>query len=125
MRSLFPFVAQQGANVMKWVFTDPDARRRLHRWDTDWAPQMLAQIRAEHLHHPQDQTLHGVIQDILHTSPDARRLWEQPLAYCHPDGDRRWIFMPGKTEPSAVQLIALEPLRFPRHRLLMLIPIPS
>lgn len=122
MCALFPWVQQDDANVMRWVFTDPAARRRLHRWDTEWAPQMLAQIRAEQLRYSDDDRLHNLIREILEANPDARRLWQQPLAYFHPDGDRRSIFLPDSSEPYPIQIVALEPLRFPRHRLIMLTP---
>ena len=122
MRSVFPWVQHDDANVLRWVFTDPDARRRLHRWGTEWAPQMLAQLRTAQLRHPDDQRLSDIIRDILDLNGDARRLWETPLIKFHPDGDRRSIYVPGQAEPHRIQIVALEPLRAPGTRLIMLVP---
>jgi transcriptional regulator with XRE-family HTH domain len=122
MRALFPWVQDDDANVMRWVFTHPDARRRLHQWGTEWAPPMLAQLRAEQLRHPGDHRLVEIIRDILDASVEAQRLWEETLVKFHPDGDRRSICLPGQPEPHRVQIVALEPLRAPGTRLIILVP---
>jgi hypothetical protein len=74
MVALFPWVTAENANVMRWVFTDPDARRRLFRWETEWAPQMLAQMRAELLRQPPNPRLRQVIDEVLDHSVDPQRL---------------------------------------------------
>ncbi|MBM2623879.1 helix-turn-helix domain-containing protein [Actinoplanes sp. LDG1-06] len=122
MRSWFPWVVQDDANVMRWVFTYPEARQQLVRWETEWAPQMLAQMRAGQLRYPDNQRLHSVITEILDVNKDARELWEKPLAKFHPDGDRRSLYLPRHREPHPIQVVALEPFRAPGHRLVMLVP---
>jgi transcriptional regulator with XRE-family HTH domain len=123
MRSLFPWVRQPGANVMQWVFTDPDARRRLYRWDTDWAPHLIAQLRVRHLRFPNSQRLHTVVREILAVNADTRRLWEQPLAHPRQGGDRRSILLPGQDDPYPIRIVALEPSGSPGHRMIMLVPV--
>ncbi|MEU4239660.1 helix-turn-helix transcriptional regulator [Actinoplanes sp. NPDC026619] len=122
MRSWFPWVVQDEANVMRWVFTYPEARQQLYNWETEWAPQMLAQTRAAQLRYPDNQRLHDIISEILNVNAVARRLWEKPIAYFHPDGDRRSLYLPRHEKPHPIQVVALEPLRSPGHRLIMLVP---
>jgi transcriptional regulator with XRE-family HTH domain len=125
MRALFPWAAAQNSNVMRWVFTDPDARRRLYRWETEWAPQMLAQMRTELLRQPHNRRLRELTDEILRHSADARDLWEKPFAYFDPDGERRSLYLPGHAEPREVEIHAMEPLRFPGYRLVVLAITPQ
>jgi transcriptional regulator with XRE-family HTH domain len=122
MEDWFPWVVQKDANVMRWVFTYADARQQLVRWDTDWAMPMLAQMRIAQARYPNNQRLREVIAEVLECNRDARNLWERPMAYLHPDGDRRALYLPRHAEPQPVQIVALEPLRAPGSRLVMLAP---
>jgi transcriptional regulator with XRE-family HTH domain len=121
MRDWFPWVSHE-TNVMRWVFTYPEARNQLYRWETDWAPQMLAQVRTARARMPHNQRLNEVLTEILQVNPDARRLWDQPLAYLHPDGDRRSLYLPYHRKVKPIQLVALEPMRAPGSRIIMLVP---
>jgi hypothetical protein len=122
MGTWFPWVQQDHANVMRWVFTDPEARRRLHRWESDWAPQLLAELRVRQLRRPRDQRLRLLISEILEVSMQARRWWDQPIPRFHLPGDRRFIVPPGWKQPHPINVVALQPPQAPDHRLVMLVP---
>jgi len=122
MRDWFPWVGYE-RNVMRWVFTYPEARQQLYDWDTDWAPLMLAQMRVANARNPNNMRLANLIREILRVNPDARRLWEsEPTVYVHPDGDRRRLHLPYHDDVIGVEIVALGPLRATNVRLMMLIP---
>jgi hypothetical protein len=118
----FPWVQHDHANVMRWVFTDPEARRRLYRWESDWAPQLLAELRVRQLRRPDDQRLRLLISEVLEASTQARRWWDQPIPRFRQPGDRRFIVPPGANEPHPINVVALQPPQAPDHRLVMLAP---
>jgi transcriptional regulator with XRE-family HTH domain len=125
MLDWFPWVGSGlENNIMRWVFTYPDAREQLYRWDTDWAPLMLAQMRVANARQPDNMRLGQLIREILEVNPDARRLWEhESMVYVHPDGDRRKLHLPYHHEVIDIELIALAPLRAADVRLMMLMPL--
>ncbi|MFI7598206.1 helix-turn-helix transcriptional regulator [Actinoplanes sp. NPDC049681] len=125
MRKWFPWVAGHENNIMRWVFTFPEARTQLHRWDTDWAPQMFAQMQFAQARAPDNKRLAAVIDEILELNPDARRFKEQPLTYPHPDGDCRSLHLPLHRKVQPIELVAFAPMRAPGSRVMMLIPIES
>jgi len=119
----FPWVAGPETNVMRWVFTYPEARRQLYRWESEWGPPMLAQLRFAHARTPGNERLTEVLTEILRVNADAREFWGRPTVSVHPDGDRRSLYLPHhghKIQP--IELVALEPLRAPGNRIVMLLP---
>jgi transcriptional regulator with XRE-family HTH domain len=123
MRQWFPWVAGHENNIMRWVFTFPEARTQLHRWEADWGPQMFAQMQFEHARQPENKRLAAVIEEILDLNPDARRFQEQPLTYPHPDGNRRYLHLPLHRKLQPIELNAFTPMRAPGSRFMMLVPI--
>lgn len=121
-RDWFPWVDGHETNVMRWVFTYPEARRQLHQWETDWAPKMMGQLRAARARFPENQRLNETITEILDVNPDARKLWDQPLTYLHSDGDQRFLYLPQNSNLTLIQIIAMEPMRAPGSRMMVLIP---
>ncbi|GAA4958667.1 helix-turn-helix domain-containing protein [Actinoplanes utahensis] len=123
MREWFPWVAGPETNVMRWIFTAPEARRQLHRWETDWGPQMLAQLRFAHARTPGNERLTEVLAEILHGNADARRFWDHPTAHVRPDNARRSLCLPcHRRRIQPVQLVTLEPQRAPGNHLTILLP---
>ena len=118
----FPWVTGPETNIMRWVFTAPEARNLLHRWETDWAPQMFAEMQFAQAQQPENNRLAAVISEILDLSSHARRFAEQPLTYPHPDGDHRSVLLPSQGV-QRVELAALTPMRAPSSRFMMLVPI--
>lgn len=118
----FPWVDYE-SNVMRWVFTYPEARQQLYNWETDWAPFMLAQMRVANAREPHNMRLANLIREILRVNKHARHLWEsEPTVYVHPDGDKRKFYLPYHQEVVEVELVALAPLRATNFRLMMLVP---
>lgn len=125
LRSWFPGALADVTNVMLWAFTHAEARRYLYRWETEWAPKLLAQLRTAQLRYPDNKRLDAVITEILQVNDDARRLWENPIPSFQLDGDIRSLDLPSREKPQPVQIVAMEPLRSPGHRLIMLVPVSS
>lgn len=123
MSDWFPWVEGHENNIMRWVFTFPEARTQLHRWDTDWAPQMFAQMQFAQAQQPDNKRLAAVIDEILQVNEDARRFLAQPLVYPHPDGDRRALHLPLHRKVQDIKLAAFSPMRAPGSRLMMVIPV--
>jgi transcriptional regulator with XRE-family HTH domain len=122
VKKWFPWIDYE-TNVMRWVFTYPEARSQLYNWETDWAPLMLAQMRVANAREPHNMRLANLIREILRVNPDARRLWEgEPTVYVHPDGDRRKFYLPYHQEVITVEIVAMAPLRAANYRLMMLVP---
>lgn len=119
----FPWVRYE-RNVMRWVFTYSDARRQLHRWDTDWAPLMLAQMRLANARNPDNLRLASLIDEIRSHNADAQQLWEQdPMVYTHPDGDHRQLHLPKHHGIKTVEIIAMSPMRAPALRFVTLVQV--
>lgn len=124
MSKWFPWVAGHENNIMRWVFTYPEARQQLHRWSIDWGPLMLAQLRFAHARMPGNERLTQILTEILEKNSDARRFWDEQLTYMHPDGDHRSLYLPCHGDSlQPIELIALEPLRAPGARLMMFMPL--
>ena len=121
----FPWVTHE-TNIMRWVFTYPQARRQLYDWENTWAPLMLAQMRMASAANPDDSRLTKLIGEIIDANPFARDLWEtQPDVYVHPDGDRRQLLLPPDNKIHTVEIVALGLMRLPKTRLIMLVPVAS
>jgi transcriptional regulator with XRE-family HTH domain len=125
MAKWFPWVEGHENNIMRWVFTFPEARTQLHRWDTDWGPQMFAQMRFTQAQRPDDERLASLIDEILDLNADARQFVEHPLTYPHNDGDHRSLHLPLHPKVQPIELVAFAPMRAPGSRFMMLIPIDS
>jgi transcriptional regulator with XRE-family HTH domain len=125
MSTWFPWVEGPENNVMRWVFTAPEARTLLHHWETEWAPQMFAEMQFAQAQQPENTRLAAIIDEILDNNPHARRFVERPLTYPHPDGDQRDLKLPSHSEIQRVELVAFEPMRAPGSRFMMLVPLGS
>lgn len=123
MSEWFPWVEGNESNVMRWVFTFPEAQIQLHNWRTDWAPQTFAQLQYAQARQPDNKRLTAIIDEILELSPDARRFKEQPTICTHPDGDRRALHLPCHSKIQLIEIVASEPLRAPGSRCVSLIPV--
>ncbi|WP_345020802.1 helix-turn-helix transcriptional regulator [Saccharothrix violaceirubra] len=119
----FPWIVYE-QNLMRWVFTYPEARHQLHRWDTDWAPLMIAQMQFAHARLPDNFRLAALIREILACSAEAREMWSATSAVAvHPDGDVRGLCLPDRDEVIRAEIVALSPLRSSDCRLVMLVPV--
>ena len=62
-------------NMLRWMFTDPAARRVYVEWE-DEARAMLARFHAAVVARPHEPTTSAVIDEVLGSSPLARRWWD-------------------------------------------------
>lgn len=123
MREWFPWVTAE-RNLMRWVFTYPEARDYLCRWETEWAPRMLGQMTAAAALRPGNAELAALIHEILGHSDFIRNLWHnEPHVHLHPDGDRRAVRVPPRRGVTQIEIVALEPLRASGARVMHLVPL--
>jgi hypothetical protein len=83
---------------------------------------MLGQMRAARARFPDNKRLEQVLTEILDTNREARKIWDQPLTYLHPDGDQRYLYLPHHRKVTRVDIVGLEPMRAPGTRFMLLIP---
>ncbi|MEU8027614.1 helix-turn-helix transcriptional regulator [Streptomyces sp. NPDC049099] len=113
-----------GQNIAKEVFAPDTGRRiRFHNWERDWAGPMLAQMRMAQARHPENTRLSTVVEEILETSPCARRLWREHRVVEHADGNRREVLLAGQETPTTIEIVMTSPLSNGELRLVSLIPV--
>lgn len=123
LRTWFPSIDEADTNVMRWAFTNPEAKIVLHEWATKWAPPMFAEMQYALALQPDNPRLTAIVEEILVCSPEARRFQEQAVAYRQPDGDRRALRLPQHDHLQAVEVLVLAPLRDKASRLSILVPV--
>ncbi|MEU7823069.1 hypothetical protein [Catellatospora sp. NPDC049133] len=110
-------------NIMRWLWAYPESQYQLVDYRQVWAPLMLAQMRAANAKWPGTPRLQELITEAMEVSALFRHLWENdPMVYHHPDGDRRWMFLPFRQEPVEVEIRALMPMGEEDLRLVCLVP---
>jgi hypothetical protein len=78
VRRFAPGLLRDG-NLLRWMFTDREAKRILPDWDTD-AAAMLCEVRAAQAHHPRDIDWYETTMAAISTANlDVGRLWRQSL----------------------------------------------
>ena len=123
MADWFPWVHGERPNFMRWAFTALEARTILHNWNTEWGPQLWAEMQYTVARQPDNAKLAALISEILERSRAARLFNENPLTYINPDGKRRRIRLPLNNRISVVEQIAFAPLRAPASRIMMIVPL--
>ncbi|WP_242442182.1 helix-turn-helix domain-containing protein [Streptomyces sp. CB02460] len=111
LRRWFPWAAH-GANLMRWVFLEPEARQHLVNWESDWARPFLGQLRYERAHHPANAALAQLERAILAGSQDARELWHRREVVEHSHGAVRRLRLPyHQGQEVTVRMVTVRPLR--------------
>lgn len=111
------------SNIMRWLWAYPDAQLQLVDYQTVWAPLMLAQMRFANSRWPGTARLEQLITEAMQTSKLFRHLWHtDPMVYHHPDGDRRWMHVPGRRDPIEIEIRAWMPLGDEELRVVFLVP---
>ncbi|KAA6215068.1 XRE family transcriptional regulator [Streptomyces albofaciens JCM 4342] len=94
----WPWV-KYGINIMTWCLTYPEARLQLIDWEESWAKPMASQLRLAHESQPENRRLAEVVADIKKRDKVAARLLTDDLtSVTHPDGHRRWMYLPNRGE---------------------------
>ncbi|MFI0977257.1 XRE family transcriptional regulator [Streptomyces sp. NPDC021093] len=120
--NLFPH-GEAPTNTLRWMLLDHSARDVLADWDTAWAPFVLPQLRTALAARPQDEVLRAIEADVL-VDPDTGPLYEQCVAYIHPDGDERPLQHP-ELGRGWVTMCAAQPMSAPGARIIVLVYRPG
>ena len=115
---------KHGVNIMIWALAFPEARLQLINWEEDWAKPMASQLRLRADAHRDNRRLAEVIAQIKERDKVARRILEEDLtSVTHPDGDRRWLYLPGHgDEEFEVVFRAYAPLSDYSQRFMCVVP---
>ncbi len=105
----FPGARRQG-NLMRMMLTDEVTRAQLVDWETEHAPALVAQLRAELTKRPDDPALREFVLSIIEASPFLDRLWETQTRCEFVENGRRYtVLLPGSAQPITVVVSALRP----------------
>nr|WP_269328254.1 helix-turn-helix transcriptional regulator [Kineosporia mesophila] len=63
-------------HLARWLFEAPDARTTFPQWESV-AQDVLARLRAAAARHPDEPRYTGLVEDLLHVSPEARAWWNR------------------------------------------------
>lgn len=63
-------------NLLRWMFTDPDARRVMADWPAE-ASALLGRFRAAWARHPGDPAFAALLDELLDAGPEARAWWSE------------------------------------------------
>ncbi|MGX1268325.1 helix-turn-helix domain-containing protein [Streptomyces phaeoluteigriseus] len=122
LREWFPWVVEQGANLMRWTFLATEARQQLVAWEQDWARPFLGRLRYERAHHPKDAGLLNLERDILVGSSSAREMWDRPDLVEHSHGALLRLRLPcGQGHETVIRVVALRPMRSDTLRVVVLL----
>ncbi|MGW7413809.1 helix-turn-helix transcriptional regulator [Streptomyces sp. NPDC054863] len=119
---LFPH-GKPPANTLRWMLLDHSARDVLADWETAWAPFVLPQLRTALAARPKDEVLRAIEAEVL-ADPDTGPLYEQGVAYIHPDGDERPLNHP-ELGLGWVTMCAAQPMSAPGARIIVLVYRPG
>jgi transcriptional regulator with XRE-family HTH domain len=64
-----------GSSFVRWLFLDPEARRRIVTW-ADYAAAAVGALRYELGRHPDDRRLAELVQEVRASDPDVARWWD-------------------------------------------------
>lgn len=76
-------------NYARWMFLDPDARRRLADWN-EQARAVVENLRLDIGRDPDDPAATALITDLRAASPDFAAWWEQHDVYQRTHGTKRF-----------------------------------
>ncbi|ROO59667.1 helix-turn-helix protein [Micromonospora sp. Llam0] len=94
-------------SYLRWLFTAPDARRRLVNWATDWVAPLLTQMRIARARHPEDADIAALVDSCLDTDPEVRCLWEAHSARECVARSRRGIRLASDHRTTMVDVVTL------------------
>ncbi|MEU1813025.1 MmyB family transcriptional regulator [Micromonospora aurantiaca (nom. illeg.)] len=121
-RQWFPSLPSE-PNLMRWAFTHPAAQQQLDRWEEDWAPSLLAQLRMAHAREPDNGSLTRVIRDIIASNEQARWCWENKPSVTDPGRAERGVRLPAGASPVTVEVITCSPLGYAGMQMVCMVPV--
>lgn len=111
------------SNLIMWAFTHPQAHRQLDRWEEDWAPSLLAQLRMAHAREPDNDELTRVIREVIVSNERARWYWENKPSVTDPGRAIRDVRIPDQEAPIKVEVIACTPLAHAGMKMICMVPL--
>lgn len=93
MAQWWPWVMEPGANLMRWVLTDEEARRQFHDWPTV-AARFISLLKFARISRREDPELSALIHQVR-SDPDVLRLWKDVIEVRKSlDGDVHRMILP-------------------------------
>lgn len=74
-------------NMMRFMFQNPLARELVDNWEVR-ARRIVAELRSDAIHYPNDATLNAFVQQIGDNSSDFREFWSQQQVIVREGGER-------------------------------------
>lgn len=108
------------ANTMHWMMLSPDGRRRLVDWPTQWAPQVLPQLRTAVMEYPENPTLRRLDREMRRDPVAGPMYRDCHQAYRQPDGDVRYLLHDALGERVRTTIAYAEPAGRPGSRFMVL-----
>lgn len=73
--------------MMRFMFQNPLARELVDNWEVR-ARRIVAELRSDAIHYPNDATLNAFVQQIGDNSSDFREFWSQQQVIVREGGER-------------------------------------
>lgn len=125
MGEWFPWVLCPKANLMRWALLDPEAREQMLDWEDSCARVYLAMLRVASNSNPGNTELHDLVQEILASDADCRRIWAEEYDVVeHRDGHVFRLRLPyhGGAEVRVTTHVLL-PIQRPDLRFVFITPL--
>lgn len=74
-------------NMMRFMFEHPLARKLVDNWEAR-ARRIVAELRADAVHYPNDRVLNAFVQQMSDSSADFREFWSQQQVIVREGGER-------------------------------------
>ncbi|MFD5825569.1 helix-turn-helix transcriptional regulator [Lentzea sp. NPDC060358] len=115
--ALFPSLAGQTPNFVRWTFTAQEARHVVVEWERE-ARGLLARLRALAGRHPGDERFTRLIDDLHEASPEVRAWWPHHEVQAQRPAGRKRLRHPG-LGPLDYAFTAFHPAEQPEQTLVV------
>lgn len=79
--------SEASPNMMTFMFQNPQARLLVDNWEVR-ARRIVAELRSDAVHYPDDNRLNAFVQQMSDNSPDFRDFWSQQQVIVREGGQR-------------------------------------
>ncbi|SCK62350.1 hypothetical protein YW7DRAFT_06589 [Streptomyces sp. AmelKG-E11A] len=119
--ALWPGLLEPGANLMRWLLLDRDARTQVHDWHRQASEIGVQQLRYALIHRGADDPRIPALIDEVCADPDIRTIWNvSTRVRKSADGASLRLSLPALGwEPITAIAHVLSPSAGPDHRVLM------
>lgn len=93
MAEWWPWIMEPGANIVRWILLDPEARLQFHDWP-DQAARIISMIKFAGVSRHEDADLLALIREVK-ADPDVQRIWKTVVQVRKSrDGDIHRMILP-------------------------------